>query len=32
MVGSRLDVDHTPIATAPDCVVDLLLEVKQIGF
>jgi pimeloyl-ACP methyl ester carboxylesterase len=25
----RLDVDHTPIITAPDCVVQLLLEVGK---
>jgi len=25
----RLDVDHTPIATAPDRVVELLLEVGK---
>jgi hypothetical protein len=25
----RLDVDHTPIATAPDHVVELLLEVGK---
>jgi hypothetical protein len=25
----RLDVDHTPIATAPDHVVGLLLEVGK---
>jgi hypothetical protein len=25
----RLDVDHTPIATAPERVVELLLEVRE---
>ena len=28
----RLDVDHTPIATAPDRVVELLLEVGKSVF